>query len=324
MNSMQTWRRILIGIVLPALLLCLGCARAQSGTGCPPAAQTPSRERVQAGMRDASDHGFLWRISKNGRHSYLYGTVHVAKLDWMFPGPSVAHALRASDTLALELDMLDPQIQRRMAAGIAARGNVELPEALAQRLHRQMRELCVAPEALAKLIPEMQIATLTVLAARSDGLDPAYGIDLFLAGLARDANKSVVSLETPELQLAALQAQSAQEMVELVDTGLADLEAGRARRMLTRVAGVWAAADHAELARYDDWCECRNTEVDRAAMKRLLDDRNPALAERIDALHAGGQQVFAAVGSLHMIGAAGLPGLMQRRGYRVERVDTRP
>ena len=55
-------------------------------------------------------------------------------------------------------------------------------------------------------------------------------------------------------------------------------------------------------------------------MKRLLDDRNPASPTRIDALHAGGQRVFAAVGSLHMIGPNGLPALMGERGYRVERI----
>jgi uncharacterized protein YbaP (TraB family) len=275
-------------------------------------------------LRNTTDRGFLWRISKDGRQSYLYGTVHVAKLDWLYPGPTVLRALRASDTLALELDMLDAQIQRRMAEGISARGNVELPEALRLRLQRQMRDQCVAPEALATLIPEMQVATLTLLAARRDGLDPAYGIDLFLAGLAHGAGMPVVSLETPELQLAALQAQDAQTLVEFVDTGLADLEAGRARRMLTRMAGIWAAADHTELTRYDAWCECRKTVADRAVMKRLLDDRNPALAERIDELHAGGNQVFAALGSLHMIGTEGLPSLMQLRGYKVERVDAKP
>jgi uncharacterized protein len=55
-------------------------------------------------------------------------------------------------------------------------------------------------------------------------------------------------------------------------------------------------------------------------MKRALDDRNPALAEHIDALHQSGKQVFAAVGSLHMFGPLGLPALMAKRGYRVERV----
>ena len=61
---------------------------------------------------------------------------------------------------------------------------------------------------------------------------------------------------------------------------------------------------------YSEWCDCMNTENERELMKRMLDDRNPKLADRIDALHASGKRVFAAVGSLHMFGATGLPLLM--------------
>jgi uncharacterized protein YbaP (TraB family) len=56
-------------------------------------------------------------------------------------------------------------------------------------------------------------------------------------------------------------------------------------------------------------------------MKRLLDDRNPNLAGRIDAIHKSGKNVFAAVGSLHMFGEIGLPALMKKRGYQVEQVN---
>jgi len=34
--------------------------------------------------------------------------------------------------------------------------------------------------------------------------------------------------------------------------------------------------------------------------------------------------VFAAVGSLHMVGKLGLPSLLAERGYRIERVDFKP
>ena len=91
--------------------------------------------------------------------------------------------------------------------------------------------------------------------------------------------------------------------------------------MLNRIAEVWTDGDYAELSRYERWCDCMRTPAERAAMKRLLDDRNPALAAAIDALHAGGKQVFAAVGSLHMIGPSGLPALLRQRGYKVEQGD---
>ncbi len=302
-----------------ACVLLHGPALAQPAS-CPPAATPPTAAQRQHGQRSAQDHGFLWRIRKDGRTSYLYGTVHVAKLAWMFPGPTVSAALKASDTVALELDALDPDVQRRMATGSAATPDAALPAALQQRLNRQAEAECLPPRALAGYQPEMQIAALSSLVGRRDGLDPAYGIDIFLAAWGRDAHKTVVSLETPELQLDALAGATRAETLEFVDSALTEMEDGRALPALRRIAQVWADGDLGALTHYEDWCDCVKTPADRASMARLLDQRNPALADRIAALHAGGQRVFAAVGSLHMTGPLGLPALMAQRGFAVEPV----
>ncbi len=305
---------LLIAIALP------GHAGTTSAT-CPPVAAQPAPEMVKAAMRDAHDHGFLWRISKDGRTSFLYGTIHIAKLDWMFPGPSVMQALRTTDTVALELDMLDTDIQSRMTAGMAKLRNTALPEPLVKRMRQQAETMCIPYDRIARLSPELQITTLTLIVGRWEGLDASYAIDAVLAGIGHGAKKSVVSLETPEAQLQMLQMQTPQETVSFVEDGLAELESGRTLASFKRIAKVWADADYNGLAHYDEWCDCLNTETERAEMRRLLDERNPNLADRIDVLHASGKRVFAAVGSLHMFGPLGLPTLMEKRGYRVERVD---
>ena len=66
--------------------------------------------------------------------------------------------------------------------------------------------------------------------------------------------------------------------------------------------------------------ECVGTEREQSDMKKLLDDRNPVLADGIDRLHAGGQRGFTAVGALHMTGPLALPGLLRARGLVVNRV----
>ena len=122
----------------------VGTARSDDALrNCPPQAQVPSAQRVQAAMRNAVDRGFLWRIEKDARVSYLFGTVHVAKFDWMFPGPAVHAALVSSDTVALELDMLDADIHRGLEAAMAADHDVPLGKEVAARLQRQARSACV-------------------------------------------------------------------------------------------------------------------------------------------------------------------------------------
>ncbi|WP_237246494.1 TraB/GumN family protein [Sideroxyarcus emersonii] len=290
---------------------------------CPPAPAQPTPEMMQAAMRDARDHGFLWRITRDGHTSYLYGTIHVAAFDWMFPGPGVLQALRSTDTMALELDMLDPDIRERMAKGIKSMRSPALPKPLLQRLQRQAAAACIPYGEIAGLPVEFQITALTLVEGRREGLEAAYAIDAVLAGIGHGAKKNVVSLETPEAQLRTLQMQDPRDAVAFVEDGLEEIESGRTRTGFRRIARVWADADYDELARYSEWCDCLNTEIERKEMRRLLDERNPNLAERIDSLHASGKRVFAAVGSLHMFGPTGLPALMEKRGYRVERMDLR-
>jgi len=316
------WSVLRRGLGSGALALCLLGAGAQPAAtaSCPPTAQPLSDEQLAAGMRAARDRGFLWRITRDGHSSYLYGTLHIARLQWMFPGPQTVQALAAADTVALELDLLDPDIGQRLAASMRADPAMQLPEPLAARLRAQVEAACLAQPLMARLDPTVQLAALTTLAARWEGLDPTFAIDTFLAGRGRALGKIVVSLESPEQQIALLKGDPATSLAAL-DHGLAQLEGGTVRPMLVRISQVWDEGREDELSRYEAWCECVDTEADRAALKRLLDDRNPALAERIDALHAAGNRVFAAVGSLHMVGPIGLPQLMSGRGYAVQRLD---
>lgn len=304
---------------LAAALLCAPLLAAAQDD-CPPAPAPPSAEALAQAQREARDRGFLWRLDKDGRTSWLYGTVHLARLEWLVPGPRVRDAFARSEVLALELDLLDADTQRRLAAGTSARPGEALAGELRARIERRARLECAPAAAIAPLKPEFQVAALSMLAGRRLGLEPDYGIDAALAALARREGKPVLALESAEDQLRALGAGSRAERAELVKGALDELDSGRAQALLGLTARAWANGDHALLERHDQWCECRNTPAEAAALRRLLDARHPAMAARLDALHGGGREVFAAVGSLHLIGPRGLPALMAQRGYRVERI----
>ncbi len=318
----------LIGRLIPpsiAIVLSTGLAGAtQDPSTCPPEARPPSPAQIANGIRTARDRGFLWRLGKGDRTSYLYGTVHVGKPEWMFPGPEVLAALRSTTVVALELDISDPDLVGRLQQGMARRPDHALSKTLNARLRAQLQEACLPEQMLATTAPEMVATTLTMLSARWAGLDPAYAVDAMYAGMARELKKPVTSLETPELQLKLLLGSTPEETRAAVESALEDLESGAAAPLMTRMAQIWADGHLGQLESYQTWCQCLETEADRVTMRRLLDDRNPGLADRIDSLHASGQPVFAAVGSLHMVGRAGLPALLAERGYKVERVNFLP
>lgn len=271
-------------------------------------------------QRNARDHGFLWRISKDGHASYLYGTIHVGKYEWMFPGPQLAAVIRETDLVALELDLQDVDIQVKLSKGIAAMPHTRLNEHLKNRIKQQADAVCLSYADIVNLPPEMQVTTLTSFEGRHQGLEPAYGIDVMLARMEHAAYKPVLSLETPELQLKVLQMNDSQDVISFVEDSMDDIESGRSLKMLDNIVQYWADSNYEKMENYAEWCDCLNTELDRSVMKRSLDDRNPSLANKIDELHKGKRKVLAAVGSLHMFGSGGLPALMEKRGYKVERI----
>ena len=315
------FRPLLAGLCFVSWLAWTGAAQAQAEPNCPPVASAPSPEAIAAARRAASDRGPLWRIERDGRSAWLYGTIHVGSLAWAFPGPIVGAALRQAEVLAIELDVTSPEVQLQLAEASAqlhaAHGQVLLPAPLAQRLARQIALACLDAAHMASQSLVMQAVTLTVLSARRDALDPAYAQELVLAVYMHASGKPVLSLETAAAQVAVLASATQQDQVMLVQRTLDQLESGQGRAVLRRLALAWEQADLATLASYEAWCDCVHDDAERAFSKRLIDDRNPGLADAISRLHDGGQGVFAAVGALHMTGPQSLLALLRARGFKV-------
>ncbi len=288
---------------------------------CPPDPPPLTRDEWVAGLRDATDSGFLWKATRDGHTSYLYGTIHIARRDWQFPGPRVQAALAASNVLALELDLTDPDVITRYQRLVARKpGAPELPPDLAARLNVQMAAACVSPASVAGLRPEMRAVTVELMGQRRAGLLPVYGIDMALAGLGVVQHIPVRALETPESQLALLVSDDPAETRRTVRDVLDELERGDGARVLDRLAGDWRRGDLDDLAAYAQWCDCLKTDAQRADFVRLVDERNPLMADKIVQWHAEGKSLFVAVGSLHMTGDIGLPQLLRNKGFVVERV----
>jgi uncharacterized protein YbaP (TraB family) len=311
---MSSWlKTICVGLVAGLGLLALA-AGAEPAPACPPPLP------MQAATGPDRDRGLLWRLTRDGRSSWLYGTLHVGKPAWRRLGPQLTAALRASDVLALEIDPADPAL---LAALAELQPASLLPESLQARLDRAYTRACISRDAMATLHPVLQATTLTVLEARWLGMDPAYAMEQLLASQVRGNGRRVVSLESVAQQTAVLVPQDPVEALAVVEQSLGQLEDQTARRVIDRMAQAWESGDLAALEDYAGWCECAVSDADKAAMRKLNDERNGPLAAGIEAQHRQGRRVFAAVGALHMTGPQGLPRLLEQRGFRVERVPFR-
>jgi uncharacterized protein YbaP (TraB family) len=285
---------------------------AVQATDCPPALQPAPAQKTPV-----PDRGLLWRVTRDGHSSWLFGTLHVGKPAWREFGPRVSEALQASDMLAVEVDPADPSLALALAA---PKPGVPLPDAVQARLRLAFERACIPPTSLAGWNPLLQVTTLTLFEARWLGMDPAYAIEMSLLARMRSLHRRIEPLETAEQQRAALLPMDPADEPAAVEEALTQLEDLSSRRGLERLAAVWERGDLENLERLEGWCQCTLREEDRLAMRRLNDGRNPALAAGIEARHRQGLRVFVAVGALHMTGAQSLPRLLSARGFKVERI----
>lgn len=305
---------------LVSLTFWLPAAKANEA-GCPPTAQAPTAEQIQAARAVAKDRGALWRLKKDGRVSYLYGTVHVGKLDWVFPGPQLQAAIGATEVLAVEVNLMDPGFMADFQAAQAKAATLELTAAEQARLDAEADAACMPRAALAVLHPVMQAITYVSLAGRRDGLDPAYGQEFMLLGAAQALKRPVVALESVAGQMSVLLPADANEARSIMNQTLESLKRQESRTSLQRIGQAWERGDLDAMDSPAKLCDCVPSAQEVQLMRRLNDDRNPGLADRIAQEHAKGKPVLAAVGTLHMTGAQALPKLLQERGFEVERVQ---
>lgn len=292
-----------------------------SEAGCPPVPQMPTPELMQQAQAAAKDRGALWRLRKDGRVSYLYGTVHVGKLAWAAPGPQLKAAVAATEVLAVEINVTDPGFMAEFQAAQAKAAKLVLSPDEQARLDAQADAACVPRAALAALHPVMQAITYVSLAGRRDGLDPAFAQETVLLGAAQALKRPVVALETVADQMAVLLPADAAEARAVLNEALESLQGKEARTTIQRVAQAWERGDLEAIDSPAKLCDCTPSELNVQMLRRMNDDRNPGLADHIAQEHAKGKPVLAAVGLLHMTGPKALPLLLQARGFEVERVQ---
>jgi len=306
---------------VPALLASLLLAApAQAKESCPAPAQPPTPEQMAEGMKNAKDRGALWTINKDGKTSYLYGTIHIGRMEWAFPGPKLMAALTSTGALAIEVDITAPDTRQEIMAAMAAPPQLTLTDVDRARLARLAESECLPPGALDALHPVMQAITYSSLIGRRDGLYADYAQEFMLMGIAKAADRPVISLESMGLQMDVLIPDDAATARMAFDETLRELEAPDARSKLQHTAKVWERGDLEAMDTIEEACQCQPTAQQREFYVALNDGRNPGLARRIAEEHAKGVPVLAAVGFLHMTGDKAIPKLLAEMGFEVTRV----
>jgi uncharacterized protein YbaP (TraB family) len=269
--------------------------------------------------------GQLYRVTLEGKTSYLYGTVHVGR-DGAYPLDAVAvRALQASRALVIELD-----IREDKAFQLALARHARYPDGDSVQQH-------LSPAALNQLLPALAragiplasvqhykpwlIANLLVGAELTQaGYQRSQAAEYALLAAAQQQDKTVRELESADYQLGLFDSLDERQQEQYLLENLADLADGDALKKSQALLDAWSAADGAGINAA--WRSATSGDsVSAGFMQRvLLGKRNPEMAANIERIMQQDQVAFVGVGLLHLVGEDGLPQLLKRRGYLVEQL----
>ncbi|MBA3457670.1 MAG: TraB/GumN family protein [Deltaproteobacteria bacterium] len=242
----------------------------------------------------------LWRVSKDGGATvWLYGTIHDAGLAAV--QPSVLVALATSKRFASELGDAEPdkdamrelsRIER--GPGIDQQLSADDWWDLRNALRGKIRE-----DDLRRARPWYALILLNRTSAPK-----TESMDVGLARTARQHRQSISGLETAEDQIRALD-----RVVTIADL----TQAIRTRKTLScAYTGLLTAYAEGDLAALEPMLVIPRT------AESMLWARNRRWLPAIESFAADGGG-FIAVGLGHLIGDQGLPALLAKAGYTVER-----
>jgi uncharacterized protein len=284
-------------------LLTAGCSYAQS---------TPSAA--------STDRGLFWKVEKDGRTSYLLGTVHAWKREWLPLNPTIEKAFADSKTLAVELDAskmdMANAVQRMMLAG-----NDTLEAQLGKSLYEQTKteaaKLQVPEAAIAKIKPWGAMLVLAATKLQQLGFSPDAGIDNYLIQKASAGGKRVIELESGDQQLAMMDGLSARLQKAMLSEFLSNMDG--TPQIIADIFSAWKKGD-ASAAYKLNQKGLSDPEAKREFDDKFLYQRDVAMTRKIEELLRQPGQHFIAVGSLHLVGPKSIVEQLKAKGYRVEQI----
>jgi uncharacterized protein YbaP (TraB family) len=308
-----------------ALVLCSGASGA--GNLAAVSAEHASRAPALAGPAPvaARHQGGLYRISRDGRVAYLFGTVHMGASSFYPLAPEVRRALASASRVVVELDTRanDAFVRALDRHGSYAPGdNVRrhlAPDTIGQ-LTEALHQDGVSLASVARLKPWLLANLLLSMALERDGYRRSEGVEQVLLAEAQSRGAPIAELESADYQLGLFDTMNDIESERYLRATLGGLRDGSALRRAQAVVEAWTSGDPQALGALLADATRGGDAVADFTRRVLLGRRNPEMVGHIEAMMREGGVIFVGVGLLHLLGANGLPQLLAQRGYLVEQV----
>jgi hypothetical protein len=266
----------------------------------------------------------LWKVSGDHSSVYLLGSMHLlTQADYPL-APAVDAAFADSAAVVFEIAPQGMDTARMAGAMVQAATRTDgktlkqsLPANTWQALQGYARSNALDAESLQHYKPWFVALMVMMGESRKLGMDTALGLDQHFMERAAAAGKATDGLESAESQIALFDGMGAKAQLQFLQETLGDLPHFGAQMEELLVA--WRQADEKALERVG----LQDMRRDYPEFYQAVNvARNRAWLPRVEALLQNSKRANAlvVVGALHLLGDDGLVHLLQRRGYRVQRL----
>jgi len=261
----------------------------------------------------------LWRVTSGEGTVWLFGSVHLLPEGGFSVGGDLAHAIDDADRVCMEIDPNADDDSAKASITLAravdpdGRDLFELLGPDADRVRAKAEDAGVPLDALAMFEPWFAGITVSVMALQAHGYDVEHGVEQLIEAEARKNGKVGCGLETLDGQLGMLDGLPANLQAEILMQAID--EAADVDELIGPMLEAWRAGDESGLEKslkedFDGYPELADA---------LIYRRNSRWAEQVSDMLHDGEDVLVVVGAMHLVGDRGLPALLRKRGYTVER-----
>ena len=271
-------------------------------------------------QKTSKSPSLMWKATNGKNTAYLLGSVHLG-IKAFYPLPKeIEDAFEQSSVLQVEFDLnkVDAAASQALILknGVYA-GEDNLWNHLSAATAEQVKKACanynLPVQGLAKLKPWLVALTIGVMELQKQGMDAALGIDKYFLDKAKD-KKKIQSIESAEWQMELFASLPANQQEEYLKSTLDEL--GNSKTLANALQTAWLKGDSAQLETLFTETSIKPAEL----QKKLLDDRNPKMADAAEQCLKSAEKCFLVVGAAHLIGNKGVVQLLKNRGYKIEQV----
>lgn len=276
----------------------------------------------------------LYKVTdSSGNVAWLFGSIHVGREDY-YPLPDyVQNAFKEADSLAVEADMVafesDQTAQTKALMQLVYRDGTKISDHIPQELYNKCVNILTAENTYMPMLDMYSASfwssTIQSMATSKLGGDAKLGIDRHFLNLAKESGKTVLEIESAELQYSLMAGFSDELQCLTLESAVEQYEnPEEARKDLKSMMDLWASGDEQAFADFlandDQNMTADEKEIYKEYKQIMITDRNLSMADWAENALSSGDEVFIVVGAAHVIGEGALADLLTQRGYTVERI----